>query len=121
MTHTNGWAKKLRSAAPPEHRWHARYYYVNSTARQLHNQLKQLNIKGLTSINKVWYNSAMKDNHLWMTAAEVAQLLRLNLNTVYQLAKKRQLPAIRLARRWRFRRQDIENLFNQRKGEEKNE
>ena len=47
-----------------------------------------------------------------MTATEVAELLHLPLSTVYGLARRGQLPAIRLGRTWRFLRPRLEELLN---------
>jgi excisionase family DNA binding protein len=43
-----------------------------------------------------------------MTAAEVADLLRMPLSTVYELARRGLIPAHRIGRRWRFIRREIE-------------
>ena len=43
-----------------------------------------------------------------MTAAEVAQLLGLPKSTVYELARRGELPCARLGRTMRFLREDIE-------------
>jgi putative molybdopterin biosynthesis protein len=43
-----------------------------------------------------------------MTAAEVARLLALPKSTVYELARRGELPCARLGRTIRFVRQDIE-------------
>ena len=48
-----------------------------------------------------------------MTAKEVAEYLRLGLMTVYNLANAGVIPGIKLGRRWRFKRKDIEKLFGQ--------
>lgn len=49
-----------------------------------------------------------------MTAREVAEYLRLGLMTVYNLANAGVIPGTKLGRRWRFKREDIENLFGRR-------
>lgn len=46
-----------------------------------------------------------------MTASEVADLLHLPVSTVYELARKGQLPASRLGRTWRFLRPNLEQLL----------
>jgi len=46
-----------------------------------------------------------------MTASEVAELLRMPVSTVYQLARRGQLPASRLGRTWRFLRPRLEELL----------
>jgi excisionase family DNA binding protein len=37
-----------------------------------------------------------------MTAEEVAAFLRISLTTVYQLARRRELPGVRIGVQWRF-------------------
>lgn len=44
-----------------------------------------------------------------MTAREVAEMLGLPLSTVYELARRRELPSSRLGRAVRFLREDVEN------------
>jgi excisionase family DNA binding protein len=46
-----------------------------------------------------------------MTASEVADLLKMPVSTVYQLARRGELPASRLGRTWRFLRPRIEELL----------
>lgn len=46
-----------------------------------------------------------------MTASEVADLLHLPVSTVYELARRGQLPACRLGRTWRFLRPRLEELL----------
>jgi excisionase family DNA binding protein len=46
-----------------------------------------------------------------MTAREVADLLRIPLSTVYELARRGELPAHRFGRTWRFLRSRIEELL----------
>jgi excisionase family DNA binding protein len=43
-----------------------------------------------------------------LTAAEVAQLLRIHLSTVYRLIKNNGLPGIRVGSDWRFSQEAIE-------------
>ncbi len=43
-----------------------------------------------------------------MTAGEVADLLRLPLSTIYELARRGQVPGHRIGRTWRFVRREIE-------------
>lgn len=47
-----------------------------------------------------------------MTANEVAELLRIPLSTVYELARRGELPASRFGRTWRFLRSRIEELLD---------
>ncbi len=46
-----------------------------------------------------------------MTAAEVADLLRVPTSTIYELARKGAVPASRLGRTWRFLRPRPEELL----------
>ena len=43
-----------------------------------------------------------------LTARDVAELLRIPVSTVYDLARRGVLPAHRVGRAWRFVRQEIE-------------
>lgn len=45
-----------------------------------------------------------------MTAGEVADLLKMPVSTIYQLARRGELPASRLGRTWRFVRPRLEEL-----------
>lgn len=46
-----------------------------------------------------------------MTVQEVAQYLRLNDVTVYRLARKGEIPAIKIGGSWRFRKDLIDEWF----------
>lgn len=46
-----------------------------------------------------------------MTAREVAELLKMPVSTIYQLARRGDLPARRLGRTWRFLRPRLEELL----------
>ena len=46
-----------------------------------------------------------------MTAREVAHLLKMPVSTIYQLARRGELPASRLGRTWRFLRPRLEELL----------
>ena len=48
----------------------------------------------------------MKDTFL--TTEEVLDYLQVNLRTVYRLIKAGRIPAVRVGRQWRFRKQDID-------------
>ncbi len=49
----------------------------------------------------------------FFTAEEVAQYLRLPLSTVYRLAQTAVLPAFKIGKHWRFRRDTIERWIDQ--------
>lgn len=46
-----------------------------------------------------------------MTAREVAELLKMPVSTIYELARRGELPARRLGRTWRFLRPRLEELL----------
>lgn len=46
-----------------------------------------------------------------LTAREVANLLKMPVSTIYQLARRGELPASRLGRTWRFLRPRLEELL----------
>ncbi len=46
-----------------------------------------------------------------MTAKEVAEYLRLTEATIYKLAQAGEIPALKLGRTWRFKRELIDEWF----------
>lgn len=55
-----------------------------------------------------------KDNYLTiLTVREVAEYLRLSEAKVYRLAKERRLPAIRIGKSWRFRKDLLDEWLSQ--------
>ena len=53
------------------------------------------------------------DEKYIMTVQEVAQYLRLSRAKVYRLAKAGKIPAMRIGRSWRFRKDMIDDWFRQ--------
>jgi PTS system nitrogen regulatory IIA component len=47
-----------------------------------------------------------------LTVEEVANYLRIDIRTVYRLAKKGDIPCIKIGRQWRFNRDDIKELVS---------
>ena len=47
-----------------------------------------------------------------LTVEEVATYLRIDIRTVYRLAKKGDIPCIKIGRQWRFNRDDIRELVS---------
>ena len=47
-----------------------------------------------------------------LTVSEVADLLRINKSTVYRMAKQGRLPATRVGRQWRFRKDVLDGLLD---------
>src|SRR5438045_7834622 len=44
----------------------------------------------------------------FLTTEEVLEYLQVNLRTVYRLIKAGKIPAVRVGRKWRFRKRDID-------------
>lgn len=47
----------------------------------------------------------------YLTLQEVAEVLRLNVRTVRDLVRRRELQGRLVGRRWRFRREDVDAFF----------
>jgi excisionase family DNA binding protein len=47
-----------------------------------------------------------------LTVQEVANYLRVDIRTVYRLAKRGDIPCIKIGRQWRFNRDDIRELVS---------
>jgi excisionase family DNA binding protein len=47
-----------------------------------------------------------------LTAREVSELLKMPVSTIYELARRGELPASRLGRTWRFLRPRLEELLS---------
>jgi excisionase family DNA binding protein len=52
----------------------------------------------------------------FLTTEEVLEYLQVNLRTVYRLIKSKSIPAVRVGRQWRFKKQDIDAWLEGRKG-----
>lgn len=51
-----------------------------------------------------------------LTAIEVAEILKITKNTVYELIKRGELPAYKIGRKLRIDKEDVENYINNQKG-----
>ena len=51
----------------------------------------------------------------YLTAREFAELLKLNVETVYLLIAKEQLPAVRVGGRWRFDESELRHWLKTRR------
>jgi len=49
-----------------------------------------------------------------MTLEEVAEYLRLSVHTIYKMAQKGKIPALKAGKKWRFRKEDIDRWLTQR-------
>ncbi len=47
-----------------------------------------------------------------LTASEIAQHLRLHVETVYRLIHQKRLPAIKIGGQWRFRQSEVEQWLS---------
>jgi excisionase family DNA binding protein len=52
----------------------------------------------------------------FLTTEEVLEYLQVNLRTVYRLIKAGKIPAVRVGRRWRFRKRDIDAWLDSQRG-----
>ena len=52
----------------------------------------------------------------FLTTEEVLEYLQVNLRTVYRLIRLGKLPAVRVGRQWRFRRQDLDLWLRRNRG-----
>ena len=55
-----------------------------------------------------------KDYLTILTVREVAEYLRMSEAKVYRLVKERRLPAVRIGKAWRFRKDPLDNWLIQR-------
>ena len=59
----------------------------------------------------------MKNRNKLFTLAEIADLLRVNKITVYRMAKKGAIPALKVGRQWRFEKKLIQNWLQSQQGQ----
>ncbi len=52
----------------------------------------------------------------FLTTEEVLEYLQVNLRTVYRLIKAGKIPAVRVGRQWRFRKQDVDRWLDSQQG-----
>ena len=57
-------------------------------------------------------SSSSPENNTLMTVDEVAEFLRLKPETIRSMARRGDLPGIKLGRVWRFRRSSISQLID---------
>ena len=53
-------------------------------------------------------NSIMPDFQAFLTTEEVLAYLKITPRTIYRLIRNGELPAVRIGRQWRFRRNDLD-------------
>lgn len=54
----------------------------------------------------------MREADVIMTSSEVAEYLRLPLRTVYKLCQEGKLPAAKIGKHWRFRKEKLDQWFD---------
>jgi excisionase family DNA binding protein len=53
-------------------------------------------------------NDTSRIERALLTTEEVMAILRVNTRTIYRLIRTRDIPAVRVGRQWRFRRNELE-------------
>jgi excisionase family DNA binding protein len=56
-----------------------------------------------------------------LTVRELAGYLHVDVSTIYRLVRKKELPAFRLGRDWRFKLEAIENWMRERQQQARNQ
>jgi excisionase family DNA binding protein len=54
-----------------------------------------------------------------LTLRQVSEKLQISENTLYKLARKGEIPAIKIGNQWRFKAQDIERWLEEQKRKKK--
>jgi len=54
-----------------------------------------------------------------LTLRQVSEKLQISDNTLYKLARKGEIPAIKIGNQWRFKAQDIERWLEEQKRKKK--
>lgn len=52
-------------------------------------------------------NAVMADENEFLTAEEVAAFLRIPLSTIYKLTQDQKIPAFKIGKHWRYKKQSI--------------
>jgi excisionase family DNA binding protein len=60
----------------------------------------------------IHFSRRIRMNSEVLTVQEVANYLRIDIRTVYRLAKRGDIPCIKIGRQWRFNRDDIKELVS---------
>jgi len=54
-----------------------------------------------------------------LTIDDLAEQFQVSKKTIYRLLQQKELPAVRISRQWRFRKEDIDLWLEQKRTEEK--
>jgi PTS system nitrogen regulatory IIA component len=60
----------------------------------------------------IHFSRRIRMNSEVLTVQEVANYLRIDIRTVYRLAKRGDIPCKKIGRQWRFNREDIKELVS---------
>lgn len=55
----------------------------------------------------------IQNSHQFLTIEEVAKLLRVAEATVYRMARKGEIPAVRFGKAWRVKRKELEKIVGE--------
>src|SRR5512140_950706 len=55
-------------------------------------------------------------DEIFMTTEEVLEYLQVTQRTIYRLIKAGRIPAVRVGRQWRFRKQDVDRWLENQQG-----
>ena len=59
----------------------------------------------------------MENKDKFFTIQEIADFLRVNKITIYRMAKKRAIPALKVGRQWRFEKKLIQRWIESQEGQ----
>jgi len=51
----------------------------------------------------------------WLTLEQIAEYLQLNTSSIYKIAQTGKIPAYKVGRQWRFRKEEIDAWVERRK------
>ena len=60
----------------------------------------------------------MEGNSPIMTLEEAAKYLKIGKSTLYKMARKEKIPAVKIANQWRFRKEDIDKWLREMRNKE---
>jgi excisionase family DNA binding protein len=69
-------------------------------------------IQMVQNLSKALADSNMQEKPTYLNVTETADLLRVSMQTVYNMIKSVRLPAVKFGREWRFLRKNIESMNN---------
>jgi excisionase family DNA binding protein len=60
-------------------------------------------------------NDRVREMEAFLTTEEVLSYLKITPRTIYRLIRSGELPAVRIGRQWRFRREDLDRWLERRR------